>query len=419
MGAFAYVASFGISTIASYIFIDTFFVIKEKYKNREKLLYILYFLISMPIIMYFDNPNINVITHITCQFIIVQFYEGNLSKRLAITVLIYATRMVIDGSIYSMLNASSTFSRIIEMNLSMVIISTTVLFTSISLRKYLNNYAKIKENENINYGLMATVPLASISILTVTLKGGYDSITVAPIAVALLIINMSSYIVIGYILRLTGEAYKVGILELENKSYYSEFQIREEKNTNIRRLKHDMNNHMLTIKSLTRQHRYEELATYIKSYEIELQESEIFANTDNVAFDNIINTKLNKAVSMGAKIDADINVEGLINIPAFDMVIILGNILDNMLEAIEKVEDKYIYVLIEKKLGLLRIMASNTFNGEIDIKEYKLITKKDDKENHGIGLSNVERIIQKYNGDIEVGVGKNNNFVVDLSLYEQ
>ena len=62
-------------------------------------------------------------------------------------------------------------------------------------------------------------------------------------------------------------------------------------------------------------------------------------------------------------------------------------------------------VVFEK--GVLQIEIENSYNGKLDIKEGKFLTTKTDKRFHGIGLSNVKRIVEKYNGLIEIQSGEN------------
>lgn len=413
-----FIISNGISIIATYIFVNIFFVIKLQNKNKEKWLYLVYFLISTPLIIYFRNPNYNVLIHILSLFAVVQFYEGDILKKSAIIVLIYSTKMVIDGSIYNIANALGMFKNIMKSNIWTVIISMVIVLVSIVLKKYFRDYAKRKENQNINYALMLIIPLASIFILTTTLEGEYRSDTVAVIALLLLAINMASYMIMGYMLRLAGEAYKSQILELENKSYYNEFLLREEKNSNIRSLKHDINHHLFIIKTLTEKGEYQELIDYIKRYEYTINEGEIFANTTNVAFDSIVNTKLNCMLKIGVSLEVDININDKIKIDTFDLIIIMGNILDNMIEALTKAKEKSAYLQVIKQGKYIKILAKNTFEGERKLQKTKFLTTKKDKQEHGLGLTNIEKIARKYEGELIPRIIDNEYFQVEISLFE-
>jgi sensor histidine kinase regulating citrate/malate metabolism len=96
--------------------------------------------------------------------------------------------------------------------------------------------------------------------------------------------------------------------------------------------------------------------------------------------------------------------------------------LENAIEAARQTEEKYLYVSMTLRMGVLKIKVENSFPGadRIDTKleDNKVIwkTTKKEKEQHGIGLKNVRKIVELYDGTMETKVD-NNMFCVNLVLY--
>ena len=107
-----------------------------------------------------------------------------------------------------------------------------------------------------------------------------------------------------------------------------------------------------------------------------------------------------------------------------DMVIILGNLLDNAIEACEKTENKKeIKLEIKYILNNLFITIENTYNGNLNDAERGgehtelPKTTKGDFINHGVGLRNVNDIVNKYNGEMS-WTAKDNVFRVEILMYQ-
>ncbi len=92
-----------------------------------------------------------------------------------------------------------------------------------------------------------------------------------------------------------------------------------------------------------------------------------------------------------------------LQIPAFDMATILGNLLDNAIDALEAIEGKrMVSVKIKLSRGQFIIKVSNTFNGIVIERANNLITKKEDDGNHGLGIKNIKKVLEKYNGSMDI-----------------
>jgi len=180
-----------------------------------------------------------------------------------------------------------------------------------------------------------------------------------------------------------------------------------------------MNFHLATIKELSIDNK--STTDYINGLLEDISESEVYSSTGNIAFDSIINFKLKTAKEENIKLDLALFIPPVLNIEIADIVTILGNLLDNALDAVTKVEDKMIRLDIEFSKSNLHINIDNSFDGNIKYTERKgenerrIATLKMQGE-HGYGLENVRKSVEKYNGHIDIS-HESNIFSVGVLLY--
>ncbi|MDE6749894.1 MAG: GHKL domain-containing protein [Lachnospiraceae bacterium] len=183
------------------------------------------------------------------------------------------------------------------------------------------------------------------------------------------------------------------------------------------RLLHDIKNHLLIIEGLLKYGLSEKALVYIQELRNSELESKPWMQSDNVIVNALMNEKINLAKSKGIKVQlktSDLK-DSFIN--DRDWCVILGNLLDNAIEACEKVEGKKdIIVKIDDVAYGTIINIRNSYCGEIPDMEGEVPTAKDDKEEHGIGNQNVRLAAKKY-GAIILYKKEKEMFGVTLVLY--
>lgn len=168
----------------------------------------------------------------------------------------------------------------------------------------------------------------------------------------------------------------------------------------LRRFRHDYRNHMIVVNAYLESGKTAEARKYLNTINGGINGVLNKIKTGNFVSDAILNSK---AVS-AAKFDTQISFSGRVpseGISSEDLCTILSNLIDNAIEACEKVAGrKKIEIESGEANGFLILSVSNpTVNGA----NPKFRTTKKDKLNHGIGLKNVERVIKKYNGTLDLG----------------
>ena len=176
--------------------------------------------------------------------------------------------------------------------------------------------------------------------------------------------------------------------------------------TSIRRLKHEMRGHLTNIKGLARSGEYASLDDYIAKMDESMSDFELTLQTGNPVTDVIVNDTRQRSLDLGIRFQVDFHYPEPGAYDAFDVGIILQNLLQNALEACEKVSEgeRFIVLTGKRKGRFFLIEVKNSFVGEVVFGQDGLpvTTKKEDVPMHGIGLSNVRWEAEKYMGELEL-----------------
>ena len=207
-------------------------------------------------------------------------------------------------------------------------------------------------------------------------------------------------------------------LQEEQATHYMEYQqtqaIRariheaEQFYTRIRQLKHEMRGHMTNIKALAGRGEYASLEDYIARMDESINDFELTLQTGNPVTDVIVNDMRRQSLDLGISFQVKFHYPDPGAYDAFDVGIILQNLLQNAVEACGKVSEgeRFIVLTGKRKGRFFLIEVKNSFVGEVVFGQDGLpvTTKKEDAPMHGIGLSNVRREAEKYMGELELKV---------------
>ena len=225
-------------------------------------------------------------------------------------------------------------------------------------------------------------------------------------------------------------------LQREKENYFVEQQqikamkLRLEEAENfygsIRKVRHEMKNHMTNIKGLAARDQYEEIDRYIEKLDATIEELDYKYATGNAVTDVLINDKYKKAIREEILFDVKFDYRDSDTISVFDMGMILNNLLDNAIEACRKIEKekRYIRLSLKRKDNFLLITVENSFDGILQQAEDGLPRTMKETElpeilmEHGVGLRNVRELAERYFGAVNIEA-KGNRFKVTVMLQKQ
>ena len=183
----------------------------------------------------------------------------------------------------------------------------------------------------------------------------------------------------------------------------------------MRGWRHDFHNHIQKLKAHLAMQNYESMNDYLSELDQDLTSIETFIHTRNTHVDAIINSKLSLAKSKRIAIDITVNIPNQLKVQDVDLCVVIGNLLDNAIQACEAIECEArfirIYMGIFKKQ--LYISVANSTSEMTRKKVFELTTRK--QGDHGHGLKRINQVVTKYQGYInrqnEPGV-----FVTEIML---
>lgn len=185
--------------------------------------------------------------------------------------------------------------------------------------------------------------------------------------------------------------------EYEQKEVY--FKELERSQEEIRKIRHDLKNQLLEldlhITSDTDCQKKPQTLSMIREMQEQLEKARANLYTTCIAVDAILRDKIGIAEQLGISVEHQIKLNGELKMKRGDMGIILGNLLDNAIEATQQTENPYISIKIIQKKEQLMMEIKNSC---IQSVEEGWNSTKLEKENHGIGLRSVKHTVEQYDG---------------------
>ena len=207
------------------------------------------------------------------------------------------------------------------------------------------------------------------------------------------------------------------LVEREKEYYKKEAAIIQQKQEIEKQFRHDWKNRLQVLSDIAENENVLELKKYLREIEDKAKAHEIYSNTGNLIFDSIINSKLTDATKNGIDVSANITLPAKLEINEDDIVVILGNLLDNAIEACQKVSTgRYIKLRISYEEGCIILNIKNSFDKIINKFDGEYITRTEDKSLHGLGIKSVRNAVEKYDGFLKF-TSKGTEFDVDIILY--
>ena len=107
-------------------------------------------------------------------------------------------------------------------------------------------------------------------------------------------------------------------------------------------------------------------------------------------------------------LSCNIKIHDIAFMDVLDIYTLLGNALDNAIEAVMKYEKekRVISLTIREQGQMLHIFIDNYFEGKLKLKNGYLVTSKADKDYHGFGVRSIRMIAKKYKGDVQISQEK-------------
>ena len=404
-----------------YRFMRIFFESRRCNRTLNLLSYLLYFVATSLFYFWFNIPLITLIINLITMFMISLTYEASIQKRIIYVIYMYLFMAVAEiitaamtgyvyFSVFSQGDYRDSFGVIA---VRIVIYGETLLLENIKLTKNSRNIGWI-------FWLASIMIPVSTLILEVIIANQTNLTKVEAVGSVSLLFAVN--IIAFYLYDSLAENYikksKLALLQKENELYSRQCEIMQSSTEDLQAFRHDMSNQLIILNHLLEEGKDEEARRQLDQLSRFIKGKVIYSTSGNIIIDGLVNYKLQSVASENIKVETEIVVPKQLNIDIADFVTLLGNLLDNALEALKKVDREQRILTIKIMFSQERLIGriTNTYCGEIYLKDDKILTSKKEKQKHGYGLSNVEKIIKKYNGYMEIDYA-NWEFRVDFIIY--
>jgi sensor histidine kinase regulating citrate/malate metabolism len=169
----------------------------------------------------------------------------------------------------------------------------------------------------------------------------------------------------------------------------------------MRGWRHDYHNHIQTLKGLMALDRHNELEKYLDELDEDLDNVDATIKSGNITVDAILNSKVSLALSRKIDVNVSAYADDKMTVSDIDLCIIIGNLIDNAIDAcmdIEDTERRFIRIYIGKLKKQLYISVTNSTSEKVRNTTGIFPTQKVNKAMHGNGLKRVDMTTEKYGG---------------------
>ena len=411
---------FAVYTLSRYMSI--FFDRKEVDKRQEFLSYSLYFCIISLLYISLNNPVINISTNLIMFYILTYNYQSTTKNRLIAAVSIYMILMIIEVIVMLILQYFGVDIGSSDNDTALIIGIITIKVISYIFMLFISNFKMIRNNikvSTVHWLSIFVIPAGTLILVLIMISTDYSyRVTETIISIViLLIINVFVFYFYDELMKSYESKIEKTLLQSQNKAYLRQLEIINYSKENIRSFRHDLKNHALSLKYYIDNNDREGATQYLDNIFEYINYSKEYAKSGNSEMDSLINYKMDLAEKYNINSKMDLSIPDKLNINSFDLSIIIGNLLDNAIEAASKAKDKFIDISIELDRNVLYLSISNSYDGKLKFDGGKLITSKDN-ENHGLGLNSVLKSVEKYMGTMNIH-HDNRVFYVDILMYNQ
>lgn len=329
-------------------------------------------------------------------------YRMKLVQNLILSVLFCAIYWIVSILIISVFELMIMIPEHMAGNIVEVLAQIIDLFLIVILcwfyKKYVGKLSETKWEKIGYYPIFALVVIMAISMML-----GEDSTNVwytSLVAVAGFgIINIFYFYFVANSLKKEAEMQRLQLLHEQTENQMSMYQHMQKSYEQQRRYLHDYKNQLNCIQGMLSCGKTEETIHYIAGLTGSLRKHADHVNTNHTVVNVVLNQKYQEAWEKGITMTMAVSDLSELAMEEEDIVTLLVNLLDNAIEACEKLDEhKVIQFKMVIEEGQLILSIKNPVKETVLIKDKRVVTDKKDAIRHGIGLMNIDSVIRKNQG---------------------
>ena len=434
---FNYVFEITVNLLQSIYFVGFFLLfLGGKFSTRKNIILLSIFIaLNFAVLTYFtyNHPNI-VMLDMFIGIILYEIYcitclKGELAIKLILPFIVSLINTIISyGFVYSSSIISGvTFEELIKKSslfryLFVILANLTTMVVLFIMWQTKAKAYSLKKVSNVI--AFVAIPLLAMMILYITMYVMILTNFQSNIIILLSIICVSMIVIAGIVWFMIARINKDN--EIKTKLLLSEQKANLYKQNiissnsqieTIKLLKHDMKNNISCIDALIEEENYDEAHNICHSLTNKYTSIGTIVNTENYLLNAVLNVEIEKAKSYGIPVKLSITNDLKMFKNSSDIISLIGNILDNAISYLSKnkVKNNEINFSTGYEGSYSVIKCRNNILDSVLFNNPSLKTDKKDKDNHGKGITIINSIAHKYNGDVIIKE-RNKEFIITVIL---
>lgn len=350
---------------------------------------------------FFHITVVNLAVNLLLIFLITVTYAGKLWKKILVSVFISVLSAACDMLAYAImmpiLGEENYFYSFILTVIFMVLMERIF---GIILRR--GCAWQMLSREMILLSLFPVFAAVILYCVTV-MSGGVYQMVASLAVVAIIILSMVLFNSLSYNFE---EKWKQENLQKEVEAYRRELETIQSSDRNLQNFRHDLRHHLIELEGMARQGENDNISAYLQEMRTRYADGKRAVCTGEHEIDGLVNYLIEDAKSRQINVVTDVKLPEDLKLSQYRLNIIVGNLLENAIEAAAKSTEKKVFFSMHYSGGMLYLRIKNTYEGTICIRNGAVVGKSR-TQGHGIGLRSVRDLVDEQMGKMEISVDGN------------
>lgn len=365
---------------------------------------------------------------LTLSIFMLWYVRISLKKSFVLAVLFDALLLAMDSLAFLIMGWLSLDMKISEQQhkiasvLAYLLVKVILFFLILVIRKQFakKSMEKMLDTEWLRFMFFPVFTIITISVMLSVfefVQTVEQANLLAVIAFGMVGMNIIVFYLINDIVEREIKIHENKVFQIQAKDQLEMYRSISENFDHQKRKTHEFKNQISCIESLLDKKQYSKLEEYVKKIYGSLNSEPDVINTNNVIVNAILNTKYQEADAKGIVFVFRVNDLSALRIKDEDVVTICSNLLNNAIEACETCEDKKVIKFkFVKEDDMIIIAVKNTYNYDVKYENGEIkTTKTANVDEHGVGIKNVLKSIEKYGGSYVIE-DKNREFFFSIII---
>jgi two-component system, LytTR family, sensor histidine kinase AgrC len=358
------------------------------------------------------------------------FYVGTIPQRVLLTIAFFVVWLVSEFALLALLNLVfiDFFVHLMQPSIDRL---TSIMVCKLGLFIILKIVQQFVPSSENRLPLRRILPLFSLPVVSVMIvfdmqifwQEQTNSSLFALTAISTLALLFTNLIVFDQYYQMQKDAEisrQYQLLQQHLKSEKQQIHLLDEQQQEVRRLAHDVKNSLLPVVNALNQENQAMAKSLLVQILDGFAQSPSRIETGYSLIDAILSQKQKVSQDRQIRLNVEYHLNDIQRISDIDLSVILGNALDNAIEATEQMvemERRVINLTLQSEKGLLTIKLINPISGQLIKKNEQYLSTKSDHNNHGFGISSIRLLVEKYQGMMQIDTMEN-EFSLTIILHD-